>query len=176
MTDRFKISPLIRITLLGFYIALILPLPVLSSVTQASIPAWLLVVGSILGGIALWGALSETVETCETGIRVRYPGWVIFRQGWGLDWSEITALKPRSTGQGGIVYYFVSKAEDRAYLLPMRIAGFTRLVAQVKAHTGIDTQDVKPLSQPWMYLILLALTLGLLLVDAWAIWMAGQVI
>jgi len=35
--------------------------------------------------------------------------------------------------------------------------------------TGIDMTDVRPLAQPWMYLILLALTLLLLLVDAWTI-------
>ncbi len=39
----------------------------------------------------------------------------------------------------------------------------------VAAKTGIDTQDVRPLSQPWMYLILLGLTLLLLLVDIWTI-------
>jgi hypothetical protein len=39
----------------------------------------------------------------------------------------------------------------------------------VEAKTGIDTRDVRPLSQPWMYLILLLCTLLLLLVDAWTI-------
>lgn len=175
MTDRFYISPLIRLTLLSFYIALVLPLPILASVTQSSIPPAGLILGSLLGGIVLYGALSEWVETSETGIRVCYPRWMLLRQGWTLDWSAVKALKPRSTGQGGIVYYFVSQTEDRAYLLPMRVAGFTRLVAQVEAKTGINTEDVKPLSQPWMYMILLALTLGLLLVDAWAFWMAGHV-
>jgi hypothetical protein len=67
------------------------------------------------------------------------------------------------------VYYFVTAERDRAYLLPMRVAGFAELVRQVEAYTTIDTSDVRPLSQPWMYLILLSLTLLLLLVDGWAI-------
>lgn len=41
----------------------------------------------------------------------------------------------------------------------MRVAGFAKLVALVEAKTGIDTRDVRPLSQPWMYLILLGCTL-----------------
>jgi hypothetical protein len=39
----------------------------------------------------------------------------------------------------------------------------------VQTKTGIDTTDVKPLAQPWMYLILFCFTLLLLLVDAWTI-------
>jgi hypothetical protein len=51
----------------------------------------------------------------------------------------------------------------------MRVAGFARLVQIVQAKTSIDTTDVRPLAQPWMYLILLVFTLLLLLVDGWAI-------
>lgn len=75
----------------------------------------------------------------------------------------------RTTGQGGLVYYFIDRASDRAYLLPMRVAGFARLVEIVQQKTGIDTRDVKPLSQPWMYFILLGCTFLLLLTDAWVI-------
>jgi hypothetical protein len=67
-----------------------------------------------------------------------------------------------------MVYYFLSH-DGQGYLLPMRVAGFTRLVQIVEAKTGIDSKDVKPLAQPWMYSILLGLTIFLLLVDSWAI-------
>ena len=93
----------------------------------------------------------------------------LFRKGWSLPWSEIKALKPRTTGQGGLVYYFLSQSGD-AYLLPMRVAGFAKLVREVEAKTGINTTDVRPLAQPWMYSILLGFTLLLLLVDSWTIW------
>ena len=85
-----------------------------------------------------------------------------------LSWSDVKSLKPRTTGQGGIVYYFVSH-DGNAYLLPMRMAGFNRFVNCVQAKTGIDTTDVFPLAQPWMYVILFCCTLLLLLVDAWTI-------
>ncbi|MGK7945239.1 MAG: hypothetical protein AB4058_12285, partial [Microcystaceae cyanobacterium] len=57
----------------------------------------------------------------------------------------------------------------QAYLLPMRVAGFARLVSLVKEATGIDTTDVRPLAQPWMYLILLVFTIFLGLIDIWTI-------
>ncbi|HLO50754.1 MAG TPA: hypothetical protein VK211_20230 [Kamptonema sp.] len=166
----FHISPLIRITLLSLYIALTLPLPFLSEMTAAPIPPALLWVAIGLGGTILYGALSERVIVDEEGIKVSYPRWVpsFYRKGWLLPWTKVKALKPRTTGQGGLVYYFLSDS-GQAYLLPMRVAGFAKLVRLVEANTGIDTADVRPLSQPWMYLILLGCTLLLLLVDVWTI-------
>ncbi|MEH2456914.1 hypothetical protein [Nostoc sp.] len=166
----FRLSPLIRMTLLSLYIALTVPLPFLSQVTAASVPPTLLWIGISIGLVALYAVLTEQVMVDDEGIQVTYPAWVprFFRKGWFLPWSEVKELKPRTTSQGGLVYYFVSQ-DGKAYLLPMRVAGFARFVQIVQAKTGIDTRDVRPLAQPWMYLILLGLTLLLLLVDGWAI-------
>jgi hypothetical protein len=166
--DRFDLSPLVRITLLSLYVALTLPLPFLAEATSAPVPPSFLWVGLVLGFVLLYGVLSERVILDDQGIQVSYPKWVPLRRGWQLKWAEITALKPRSTGQGGLVYYFLSQS-GQGYLLPMRVAGFARLVDRVTAQTGIETRDVKPLSQPWMYLILLVFTLLLLLMDGWTI-------
>ncbi len=166
----FPISPLIRITLIALYISLTIPLPFLAEVSKATVPPILLWIGIILGFVALYGALSERVIVDSETIQVTYPGWVprFFRSGWCLSWSEIKDLKLRTTGQGGLVYYLVSKSET-AYLLPMRVVGFAKLVHLVQSKTGIDTTDIRPLAQPWMYLILLGCTMLLLLIDAWTI-------
>ncbi len=173
----FRISPLIRFTLFGLYVALTVPLPFLAEVTRSSVPPSLLWVGLVLGFVALYGALSDRVVLDDTGIRVAYPGWMppVFRKGWFLPWKDVCALKPRTTGQGGLVYYFLSESGE-AYLLPMRVAGFSKLVQRVEAKTGIDTRDVRPLAQPWMYGILLGLTLLLLGIDAWTIANARSIV
>lgn len=166
----FRISPLIRITLLSLYVALTVPLPFLAEVTSAPIPPIALWLGLSLGGLILYATLTEKVLVDETGIQVTYSLWVptFWRKGWSLPWSEIVALKPRTTGQGGLVYYFLT-ASGAGYLLPMRIAGFAKLVRLVEAKTGINTAEVRPLSQPWMYFILLGCTLLMLLMDVWVI-------
>lgn len=169
----FRISPLIRVTLLSLYVALTVPLPFLAQLTAAPVPSGFLWLGIALGALALYAALCERVILDEQGIQVTYPGWVprFFRSGWSLAWTQIQDLKMRTTGQGGLVYYFVTTA-GKAYLLPMRVVGFAQMVQQVQAKTGIDTTDIRPLSQPWMYVILLSLTLLLLLIDGWTIWTA----
>lgn len=168
--STFRLSPLIRITLLSLYVALTVPLPFLADVTNAPVPSQLLWLGLIIGLIGLYAALSEQVIVNEEEIKVVYPVWVplFFRKGWSLAWSQIKQLKPRTTGQGGLVYYFLTD-DGKAYLLPMRVAGFARFVNLVQERTGIDTTDVYPLAQPWMYFILLIFTVLLLTVDAWTI-------
>ncbi|NEQ21881.1 MAG: hypothetical protein F6K28_22300 [Microcoleus sp. SIO2G3] len=170
----FRISPLIRLTLMALYLALTIPLPFLAQVSSAPVSPVVLWVGIGLGATALFGALSERVMVDEEKIQVAYPRWVprFFRKGWSLAWTDVKDLKMRTTGQGGMVYYFISQSSDKAYLLPMRVVGFARLVKLVEVHTGIDTTDVRPLAQPWMYLILLGFTLLLFLVDGWTIWTA----
>ncbi|WP_413163196.1 hypothetical protein ACL6C3_28315 [Capilliphycus salinus ALCB114379] len=172
----FRISPIIRITLLGLYAALMLPLPFLSQAVDAPVSPNLLWIGIGLGAIAVYAALTERVLVDDQQIQVTYPGWVkpIFRKGWSLPWNEVKALKPRTTGQGGLVYYFLSQS-GKGYLLPMRIAGFAQLVRIVQQKTGIDTTDVRPLAQPWMYFILFGFTLLLFLVDIWTVTTAFSV-
>jgi len=167
----FRLSPLIRLTLLSLYVALTLPLPFLATMTQSPVsPLWLWI-GLGVGLVVLIAVLSERVVLDNEGIQVTYPDWVprFFRGGWQLPWAEVQALKPRTTGQGGLVYYFLSRS-GQGYLLPMRVAGFAKLVQLVQHRTGIDTADVRPLAQPWMYLILLGCTIVLLLMDGWTIW------
>ena len=174
----FKISPLIRITLGCLYIALTIPLPFLADFTDAPVPSSVLWVGIVIGAIAVYAALSERVILDDEQIKVAYPDWVpgFFRKGWSLSWQEINNLKMRTTGQGGLVYYFTSDNTEKAYLLPMRIAGFNKMVNIVTAKTGLDTVDIRPLSQPWMYLILLGCTMVLWLFDGWTIWTATHLI
>ena len=171
---RFNLSPIIRITLLCLYVALTVPLPFLAKVSAAPVPAWLLWIGIAIGAIAVYAALSERVILDEEKIQVTYPNWVpkFFRKGWSLAWSQIKDLKMRTTGQGGLVYYFITPSAEKAYLLPMRVAGFAKMVKIVEAKTNIDTTDIRPLSQPWMYLILFAFTMFLCLIDGWTIWTA----
>ena len=170
----FRISPIIRITLFCLYIALTVPLPFLAEFSDAPVPSWLLWMGIIIGAIALYAALSERVILDDEKIQVAYPNWVpkFFRKGWFLSWRDIKDLKMRTTGQGGLVYYFTSSNTDRAYLLPMRVAGFAKMVKIVEAKTALDTTDIRPLSQPWMYLILFVFTMFLWLIDGWTIWTA----
>jgi hypothetical protein len=169
----FKISALIRLSLWSLYIALLLPLPFLATTANLKVSLAGLGMALVVGGVLLNMVLSEEVQVDAAGITVHYPWWVPqwLRQGWSLKWSDIEDLQSRSTGQGGLVYYLISKNRD-GYLLPTRIDGFSQMLRLIESNTNIDTRDVKPLAQPWMYLMLLMAAGLLAIADIWIIWMA----
>lgn len=170
--ESFRISPLIQISLWLFYVTLTLPLPFLAWQQGQNAMGWVAVVGIGVGAIALFAALCERVCLDENGIAIAYPQWVPqwYRASWSLAWSEITDIRARSTGQGGLVYYLIHPSEG-AYLLPMRVAGFARMTQRIQAQTGLDLEMTKPLAQIWMYGLLLGVSLLLGLFDGWVIWM-----
>ncbi len=167
---RLRTSPLISGTLMALYAALTMPLPLLAQQTGAAVPLGFLWGAIALGAFLLWGALSQRVDLDEVGMRITYPAWVppFLRREWALSWSAIQAIKPRSTSQGGLVYYLVTPRGE-AYLLPMRVAGFAKMMRFIEQHTGLATAPIKPLAQPWMYGTLAVFTLLLGAIDAWVL-------
>lgn len=168
----YRISPLIQYSLWLFYFALVIPLPILAQVNHVgALTQGSLYIGLGLGVVALTAALSEQVHLSDTGMEIRYPQWVPawFRRGWSLTWQEITDIKPRRTGQGGLVYYLISSSGS-AQLLSMRVAGFAQMTRIIEAQTSLKMATVKPLAQVWMYGILLGFSLLLALTDAWILW------
>ncbi|XFA72980.1 hypothetical protein RYO59_001215 [Thermosynechococcaceae cyanobacterium Okahandja] len=171
---RLNTSPLISGTLMALYAALTVPLPFLAQQTAAPLPVELLWGAIALGAVLLAGALSQRVELDSQGMRITYPRWVppFLRRQWSLAWSEIQAVQPRSTSQGGLVYYLVTPS-GQAYLLPMRVAGFAQMMRCIEQQTGLVTAPIKPLAQPWMYGTLALFTLLLAAVDAWVLLSMG---
>ena len=163
--ERFRLSPLIRFTLLSLYAALVLPLPLLA---PAELRLWM-VVGLLAGLVLVLGLLSEQVETDDDGIRVRYPAWIrwLLRRGWVMRWQDIRALVPVGTSQGGTVYYL--KATDlRHQLLPQRIERFDRFLQLLSERTIVKTAGICRLTPPWTYQVLAVISAGMVLMEATA--------
>ena len=163
---RYPMAPLIRFTLIGLYLALVLPLPLLAPEPLQR----LLLVASIAGLVLVLAITSERVELDGQGLRVGHPSWCawLLRRGWQLPWSRITALTPVTTSQGGRVYYVRSAAiqggsSGEAWLLPQRVARFDDFLERLSSATGLPTNGISRISPPWTYQ-LLALLSALLLV------------
>ena len=177
--QRFQLSPLIRFTLMAVYWALVLPLPFLA---PKGLQPWL-VLAAILGFSGIAALLSEQVEVSSSGLKVGYPNWCswVLRRGWSLQWSEIRALVPVGTSQGGTVYYFTTH-DQRHQLLPQRLNHFAEFLAIVQHHTKIDTSSIGRLTPPWTYQLLAGLAgilllaesvTGLALAQGWIVTPAG---
>ncbi len=159
----------IRFTLLGLYLALVLPLPPLA-------PAGLrlpLAAAVGLGLLLVLAITSERVELDPEGMRLRHPGWCawLLRRGWSLEWNQVRGLTPVATSQGGRVFY-VRTASGPSLLLPQRVANFEAFLAEFCRRSGCDTTGIGRISPPWTYRLLAALV-GLMLLGETAALLLG---
>lgn len=151
---QYGMAPLIRGTLVGLYLALVLPLPVLASGGLRA----LLAIAVPLGLLLVLAITSETVTVAPQGLALGHPRWCGWwlRRGWSLDWNEITGLTAVATSQGGRVYYL--RSPKGSYLLPQRLARFSDFLAQLQHYSGLDTKTIGRISPPWTYQLLAGLT------------------
>jgi len=151
---QYGMAPLIRGTLVGLYLALVLPLPVLASGGLRA----LLAIAVPLGLLLVLAITSETVTVAPQGLALGHPRWCGWwlRRGWSLDWNEITGLTAVATSQGGRVYYL--RSPKGSYLLPQRLAQFSDFLAQLQHYSGLDTKAIGRISPPWTYQLLAGLT------------------
>jgi hypothetical protein len=152
-------APLIRYTLLGLYLCLVLPLPLLANGGLEL----LLAIAVPLGLALVLAITSETVTVGPQGLALGHPSWCGWwlRRGWSLDWNEITGLTAVATSQGGRVYYL--RSAKGSYLLPQRLARFDDFLAQVQHLSGLDTAAIGRISPPWTYQVLAGLSALMLL-------------
>ncbi|MFI0402396.1 MAG: hypothetical protein ACH34U_05700 [Cyanobium sp.] len=156
----YGMAPQIRFTLMGLYIALVLPLPVMAQENwQPYIWAVL-----VLGFALVLAITSEQVILDGEGLRYTHPVWCrwFLRRGWELPWAEVQGLTPVATSQGGRVFYVrtaptVAPASARmksAYLLPQRVENFPEFLSAFSAFSGIATDSVARITPPWTYQLL----------------------
>lgn len=158
-------ATLIRMTLLGLYLALVMPLPFLAP-HGLRLP---LIVALLLGLLLLVAATGERVELDGAGLRVAYPAWCgwLFRRCWQLTWSQVQGLTPVVTSQGGRVWYVRSSGVSgggpaRSFLLPQRVERLDDFLARFSQASGVDTTAVGRISPPWTYQLLAGLSAVLL--------------
>ena len=166
----FQISPLIRGTLITVYLALVLPLPALA---PESLRLWLLAAVP-LGLLVVLAMLSEQVTVSNSGITVGHPSWCswLLRRGWSLNWTDMKALVPVGTSQGGKVFYITTHDQGQR-LLPQRLERFDRFLALIQSQSSLRTTGVGRLTPPWTYQ-LLAVLAALMLVGEGSVALAMQ--
>ena len=161
LQEQFRLSPLIRGTLISVYLALVLPLPLMAP-QGLKLTLWLAVP---IGLALVLAMLSEQVNVDDQGISVGHPTWCrwLIRRGWQLRWEEIKRLVPVGTSQGGRVYYFTINQGQR--LLPQRLERFDRFLSIVEERTGLKTGVIQRLTPPWTYQLLCGLAVGMLIIE-----------
>ena len=160
--DQFRLSPLIRGTLVCVYLALVFPLPLMAPDHLQP----LLWSAAPIGLALVLAMLSEQVSVDQSGIQVGHPDWCswLLRRGWTLRWEDVKRLVPVGTSQGGTVYYIKTVGYDHR-LLPQRLERFDQFLSILQEQTGLDTSSIGRLTPPWTYQLLFSLSLAMLAIE-----------
>ena len=165
MIEKFKTLFFVKSSLVSLYLALTIPLPLIS-IEKLKI---LSIIIFALGLYLIINITSDYVETC--GNKISYKSSFISKflrkKNWEISWKDIKLIKSLPTSQGSKVYYFFTFQGDN-FLVPQRVENFQKLLLIVSKNTGIDINEISYISPLWTYKLLTLLSVSMIIGELFA--------
>ena len=156
MIEKFKTLFFVKSSLISLYLALTIPIPLISIDKYQNLS----IVVFFLGFYLITQITSDYVETCDE--KISYKTSMISkafgRNSRDIFWKDIKSIKSLPTSQGSKVYYFNTVGGDN-YLIPQRIENFEKFLFIISRQTGIDIKKISYISPLWTYKLLTSLSL-----------------
>ena len=153
---RFKTLFFVKSSLISLYLALTIPIPLISIDNFKNVAIILFVLGFYL----IIQITNDYVETCEK--KISYKTSLISktfgRKNWEIFWKDIKLIKSSPTSQGSRVYYFNTSKGDN-YLIPQRLENFEKFLTITSNKTGLEVKDISYISPLWTYKLLTLLSI-----------------
>ncbi len=155
MKEKFKTLLSVKSSLISLYLALTIPIPLIS-IDNLKIPSF---ITFILGLYLIINITSDYVETCNN--KISYKTSLISRffgkENWEIFWKDIKLIKSLPTSQGSKVYYFITKKGNN-FLIPQRLEKFEKFIYIVHKNTNLNVDEMSYLSPLWTYKLLTVLS------------------
>jgi len=151
MIEKFKTLFFVRSSLISLYLALTIPLPIIS-IEKLKIPS---IIIFALGLYLIINITSDYVETCSNKISYKssFISKFLGKRNWEISWKDIKLIKSLPTSQGSKVYYFNTYQEEN-FLVPQRVENFEKFLLIVSKNTGVDIDEISYISPLWTYKLL----------------------
>ena len=165
MTVKFKTLFFVKSSLISLYLALTIPIPLIS-IDKLKI---LSIFTFVLGLYLIINITSDYVETCNNKIsyKTSFISKTLGRKNWEISWKDIKLIKTLPTSQGGKVYYFNTNEDDN-FLVPQRIENFERFLSIISKKTDIQTNKMSYISPLWTYKLLTLLSVLMIIGELFA--------
>ena len=163
--DKFKTLFYVKSSLICLYLALTIPMPLISNEELKFISILAFIVGLIL----IINITNDYVVTCDKGIsyKTSFISGILGKKGWKISWEEIISIKSFPTSQGSKVHYFCTNNSEN-FLIPQRIQNFERFLLIVSEKTNFSINEISYLSPLWTYKLLTYISLILILGESYA--------
>ena len=165
MKEKFKTLYFVKSSLISLYLALTIPIPLISIDKLKIFSIFALVLGLCL----ITNITSDYVETCNNKVsyKTSFISKALGRKNWDLLWKDIKLIKSIPTSQGSKVYYFYTGKGDN-FLIPQRIENFEKFLLIISGKTRIDVKHISYISPLWTYKLLTFLSFFMIIGEIFA--------
>ena len=165
MIEKFKTLLPVKSSLISLYLALTIPIPLIST-ESLKIPS---TITFILGLYLIISITNDYVETCND--KISYKTSLVSRffgkKNWEIFWKDISLIRSLPTSQGSKVYYFNTKKGDN-YLIPQRLENFEKFKLTIFKNSKLNVNEISYLSPLWTYKLLTFLSLLMIIGEIFA--------
>ena len=165
MIEKFKTLFSVKSSLISLYLALTIPIPLISIGKLKIISIFIFVLGLYL----IINITSDYVETCNNKIsyKTSFISQTLGRKNWEIPWKDIKLIKSLPTSQGSKVYYFNTHKDDN-FLIPQRLENFERFISIIQKNTKLNVDEVGYISPLWTYKLLTFLSVSMIIGELFA--------
>ena len=158
--ETFKTLFYVKSSLVFLYLALTIPIPIIS--TEELKILSILTFG--FGLIFIINITNDHVEICDKKIlyKTTFLSSILGKSGWEIFWKDIKLIKSLPTSQGSKVFYFITN-KDESFLVPQRIENFDRFVSLISTKTNLNIDELSYISPLWTYKLLTYISICLII-------------
>ena len=160
MIEKFKTLFFVKSSLISLYLALTIPIPLISSEKLKILS----IISFISGLILIINITDDYVNTCDKKIsyKTSFISKIFGKKNWEIFWKDIKSIKSLQTSQGSKVFYFISN-KNESFLVPQRIENFLRFLSIVEENTNLSIDELSYISPLWTYKLLTYLSLFMII-------------
>ena len=165
MIEKFKTLFVVKSSLISLYLALTIPIPLIS-IDKFKIHS---IAAFVLGLFLIINITSDYVETCNDKIsyKTTFISKTLGKNNWEISWKDIKLIKSLPTSQSSKVYYFKTYQGEN-FLVPQRLENFEKFILIVSKNTGIDINEITYISPLWTYKLLTFLSFLMIIGELFA--------
>ncbi len=165
MIEKFKTLFFVKSSLISLYLALTIPIPLISIGKLKIISIFIFVLGLYL----IICITNDYVETCNNRIsyKTSFISQTLGRKNWEIPWKDIKLIKSLPTSQGSRVYYFNTHKDDN-FLIPQRVENFERFISIIQRNTKLNVDELGYISPLWTYKLLTFLSISMIIGELFA--------
>jgi len=160
MIEKFKTLFFVKSSLISLYLALTIPIPLISNENLKLISITAFVFGLFL----IINITNDYVNTCDKKIsfKTSFISKIFGKKTWEIFWDDIKSIKSSPTSQGSKLYYFITKS-DESFLMPQRLEKFERFLSIIENKTKLNIEGISYISPLWTYKLLTYLAILMIL-------------